>query len=91
MDRPYFCYLLRCRDGSLYTGWTTDLDRRLKAHNSGRGARYTRSRRPVELVYRESFPTRHEAMHRECEIKRMTREEKLRLIAGETETEIRRG
>ena len=75
-----YCYLLRCRDGSLYAGWTNDLDRRVQAHNSGRGAKYTRSRRPVELVYWESFPTRHEAMRRECELKAMTREEKLRLI-----------
>ena len=80
MEKLNYCYLLRCRDGSLYAGWTNDLERRVKTHNSGRGARYTRSRLPVELVYCESYPTRSEAMRRECELKAMTREEKLRLL-----------
>ena len=73
-------YILRCRDGSLYTGWTNDLERRVLAHNTGRGAKYTRSRRPVELVYFERFPDRMQAMRREREIKQMTRKEKLALI-----------
>ena len=78
-----YCYLLRCRDGSLYAGWTNDLDRRVRAHNSGRGAKYTRSRRPVELVYAERFETRREAMRREQELKAMTREQKLELIRAD--------
>ena len=75
-----YVYLLRCADGSLYCGWTTDLERRLKAHNSGTGAKYTRSRLPVELVYYEEYEERHEALSREWHIKRMSREEKLQLI-----------
>ena len=73
-------YILRCGDGSLYTGWTNDLEKRLKAHAAGRGAKYTRSRLPVELVYREALPDRGGAMRREAEIKRLTRGEKLALI-----------
>ena len=76
-----YTYILRCADGSLYTGWTNDLEKRLMAHNSGKGAKYTRSRRPVELMYYESFPTKSEAMHREAEIKKLSREEKLRLCS----------
>ena len=76
-----YTYILRCADGSLYTGWTIDLEKRLRAHNSGKGAKYTRSRRPVELMYYESFPTKSEAMHREAEIKKLSREEKLRLCS----------
>lgn len=79
------CYILRCRDGSLYTGWTNDLAERVRAHNEGRGARYTRSRRPVELVYYESFDTRAEAMSREWHIKRLSRAEKLKLIQAKTD------
>ena len=75
-----YTYILQCADGSLYTGWTNDLDRRLKAHNAGRGGKYTRSRRPVALVYQEAFETAREAMSREWHIKQLTREEKLRLI-----------
>ena len=77
-----FCYILRCADGTLYTGWTNDLARRLAAHNAGRGGKYTRARRPVELVYSEAFHTKEEAMSREWHLKRVTRQEKLRLIAG---------
>lgn len=77
-----FCYVLRCADGSLYTGWTKDLEQRLQTHNAGRGGKYTRSRLPVELVYREEFETKEEAMSREWHLKRLTRQEKLRLIAG---------
>ena len=75
-----YVYLLRCSDDTLYCGWTTDLEARIKAHNSGRGAKYTRPRLPVELVYYESFDDRHEAMSREWKIKRLSREEKLALI-----------
>lgn len=79
-----YTYILRCADGSLYTGWTNDLEKRLKAHNAGTASKYTRSRRPVELVYHESFDTKTEAMSREARIKLLAREEKLRLIRGET-------
>ena len=75
-------YILRCGDGSLYTGWTNDLPRRLAAHQQGRGGKYTRSRLPVSLVYCQVFATRQEAMHREWEIKQLSRAEKLRLIAA---------
>ncbi|WP_434309920.1 GIY-YIG nuclease family protein [Hominifimenecus sp. rT4P-3] len=73
-------YIVRCADGTLYTGWTTHLADRLKAHNAGSGAKYTRSRRPVELLYQETFSTKSEALKRECAIKRLTRTEKLALI-----------
>ena len=76
-----YTYILRCADGSLYTGWTNDLENRLRAHNEGKGAKYTRSRRPVELAYSESFATKSEAMRREAEIKKLSREEKLRLCS----------
>lgn len=72
--------MLKCRDGSLYTGWTTDLDKRVTCHNEGKGAKYTRARRPVELVYFEQFKTKEEAMRRECEIKKLSRKKKEELI-----------
>lgn len=81
-----YVYLLRCADGSLYCGWTTDPEARLKAHNSGMGAKYTRSRLPVELAWLEAHEDRHEALSWEWHVKRMSREEKLRLIRGENET-----
>jgi len=73
-------YILRCGDGTLYTGWTNDLERRLQAHAAGKGGKYTRSRLPVELVYTEDFATAREARSREWHIKRLTRDQKLRLI-----------
>ena len=76
----YFVYILRCGDGTLYTGITTDLERRVAAHNSGRGAKYTRSRLPVTPVYREKVPDKSAALRREREIKALTRAEKLKLI-----------
>ena len=75
-----YTYILKCSDGTLYTGWTNDLTKRLKAHNDGRGARYTKTRRPVVLAYYESFSSKEEAMRREYEIKQLTRKEKLKLI-----------
>lgn len=75
-----FTYILLCSDGTLYTGWTDDLEKRLAAHNSGKGAKYTRSRLPVRLVYSEEYENKREAMSREWHIKRMTREQKLQLI-----------
>ncbi len=77
-----YTYILRCGDGSLYTGWTNDLDKRIKAHKSGRGGKYTRAHAPVELVYVERFDTKTEAMSREWHIKRLKRKQKLALIEG---------
>ena len=77
-----YVYILRCGDGSLYTGYTTDLTARFKKHSAGKGAKYTRSRLPVELVYSEECDTGHDARSRECEIKRLSRAEKLLLIGG---------
>ena len=78
----YQVYILRCGDGTLYTGITNDLPRRLAAHGSGRGAKYTRSRLPVELVYQEAVPDRSAALQREAAIKRLDRRRKLALIAA---------
>ena len=76
-----FTYILVCADGTLYTGWTNDLEKRLAAHNAGKGAKYTRSRRPVRLFYYEEFEEKCEALRRECEIKRLPREKKIALAA----------
>jgi len=76
---PHFLYLVACADGSLYTGYTTDPSRRLAEHNSGRGSKYTRSRRPVRLVYLERRKSRAEALKREIQVKRMSRSQKLLL------------
>jgi putative endonuclease len=72
----YFCYMVRCNDGSYYTGWTLDPERRTKQHNSGKGAKYTRLHQPVELVYVEPQPDRETAMRRERSIKSMTHAKK---------------
>ncbi|MCI8504698.1 MAG: GIY-YIG nuclease family protein [Lachnospiraceae bacterium] len=85
VDLENYTYILKCSDGSLYTGWTNHLEQRITAHQSGQGARYTRSRRPVELVYWERFATKSEAMRREAAIKRMSRKDKLLLICGFTQ------
>lgn len=77
-----YTYLVQCADGSLYCGWTNHLDARVRAHNAGTGAKYTKSRRPVTLVYYEAFATKQEAMKREWAVKQLTRREKLELIAG---------
>lgn len=77
-----YTYILRCSDDTLYCGWTNDLKKRLASHNAGKGAKYTRSRHPVTLVYYETFETKEEAMSREFAIKRLSRKEKLKLIAG---------
>ena len=77
-----FVYMVECADQTLYTGWTTNIERRLKDHNAGRGAKYTRERGPVRLVYVEELPNRRAAMKRELEIKRMRRAKKLALIAN---------
>ena len=78
----YEVYILSCADGTLYTGIARDAERRLQVHNSGRGAKYTRSRLPVLLVYRETQPDKSAALRRESEIKRLSRTEKLWLIAA---------
>ncbi len=75
-----YVYMLRCRDGSLYTGWTNDLEKRLKAHNSGSASKYTRTRLPAELVYFEEWESKEAAMSREWHLKRLSRAEKLKLI-----------
>lgn len=74
-------YMVECSDGTLYTGWTTNLERRLKDHNAGRGSKYTRTRRPVRLVYTETQPDRRAALQRELQIKRLSRAKKLGLIS----------
>ncbi len=76
-----YTYILECGDGSLYTGWTNQLEKRIKQHQTGRGAKYTKTHLPVKLVYFESFPTKEEAMSREWAIKHLSRQEKLKLIA----------
>lgn len=75
-----YTYLLQCADGSIYCGWTNHLEARVQAHNLGKGAKYTKSRRPVRLVYYEVFATKQEAMRREWALKQLTRAEKLELI-----------
>ena len=75
-----YTYILKCIDETLYCGWTNDLEKRLKAHSSGKGAKYTRSRLPVALVYYEEFETAKEAQKREYQIKKLSRKEKLKLI-----------
>lgn len=85
MDKKSYVYILRCADGTLYTGWTTNPERRAKVHNVGKGAKYTRSRIPVELVYTEEFDNKVDAQKREYAIKQLTRAEKEILINGETD------
>lgn len=76
-----YTYMVRCKDGSLYTGWTTDVEKRVKCHNAGKGAKYTKPRLPVELVYFESFETKEEAMRREVAIKKLSKKRKELLVA----------
>ncbi len=76
----FYCYILECSDGTFYTGWTVDPPRREKQHNAGTGARYTRTRRPVKIVFIEEQADRNTAMKRELAIKRMPREQKKKLI-----------
>lgn len=75
-----YVYIVECRDGSWYTGWTNDVERRLKAHNGGKGAKYTKSRLPVRLIYTEEYETAVEAQRREWQIKRLTRAQKEMLV-----------
>ena len=75
-----YTYILECSDGTYYTGWTNDLEKRVKMHNAGKGAKYTKPRRPVVLAYYEAFQTKEEAMRREREIKQLSRKEKEQLV-----------
>ena len=84
--KTYYFYVLLCADGSFYGGFTDDVKARVATHNAGKGAKYTRSRRPVELVYLEQFETKEEAMRREYAIKHMTRRAKLGLVMSYKET-----
>lgn len=77
-----YTYIVKCSDGTLYTGWTNNLEKRMEAHNAGIGAKYTKPRRPVELVYYEMFQTKEEAMRREYAIKQLSRKEKLKLAGN---------
>jgi putative endonuclease len=82
---PFYCYIVKCSDGTFYTGWTTDPLRREKQHNAGTGARYTRMRRPVKMVYIEEQPDRTTAMKRELAIKRLARSAKSKLVNSQQE------
>ena len=82
-----YTYIVECADGSLYTGFTNDLEKRMKAHNEGKGAKYTRGRGPVTLVYFEEYETKEEAQSREWHIKQLTKKQKLALINGENAEE----
>jgi putative endonuclease len=81
---PCYCYIVECADGTYYTGWTTDPERRVATHNKGRGAKYTKMRLPVKLVYVEELPDRKSAMKREIAIKKMQRDGKQKLIEGKS-------
>lgn len=83
---PFYCYLLQCADGTFYAGWTTDPARREREHNAGQGARYTRQRRPVRLVYVEEVPDKPTALRREQELKRLPRKKKQALLQRPPET-----
>ena len=80
MKKKDCVYILECSDGTLYTGWTNDIDKRFKAHNDGKGAKYTKGRRPLKLVYLEELETKSEALKRENKIKKMTKDKKRQLI-----------
>lgn len=77
-----YTYIVKCSDGTLYTGWTNNLEKRIRDHNAGKGAKYTKSRCPIELVYYETFTTKEEAMRREYAIKQLERKEKMKLVEG---------
>ena len=79
-EKKHYIYIIQCADGTLYTGWTTDLEGRMETHNSGAGAKYTRGRGPVRLLYSETFETKGEALKREIKIKKMDRDRKIKLM-----------
>lgn len=82
MEMNWYLYILRCGDGTLYTGITTDVEKRLEAHRAGKGAKYTRGRLPLELVYRECCENHSHALKRELAVKKLTRQEKEKLVAS---------
>ena len=82
MEEKHFAYILECADGTYYTGYTNDLEKRVATHNAGKGGKYTRARLPVSLVYHECFDTKNEAMSREWAIKQLSRKEKENLVKG---------
>ena len=86
-----YTYIVRCKDGTLYTGWTNNLEKRIKDHNTGKGAKYTKSRRPVVLAYYEEFQTKEEAMKRECAIKKLGRSQKEELMSQGESGDMKKG
>ena len=90
MDHKAYMYVLECRDGSYYTGYTTDVRRRLAVHNSGKGAKYTRARLPVKLIYAQGFSSKEEAMSAEALLKRKKRPQKVRYINENREKNLLR-
>ena len=87
MESQWYLYILRCKDNTLYTGITTDVEKRLEAHRSGKGAKYTRGRAPLELVYRETCGSHSEALKREAEIKKLSRQSKELLLQTQNNSE----
>ena len=87
METQWYLYILRCKDNTLYTGITTDVEKRLEAHRSGKGAKYTRGRAPLELVYRESCGSHSDALKREAEIKKLSRQVKELLVKSQIDSE----
>ena len=79
----FYVYILKCKDNTLYTGFTVNLEKRIKTHNKGIGSKYTRGRIPVKLIYKEEYMTKSEALKREYEIKKLTKEQKINIIKGE--------
>lgn len=88
MGNNYYVYILQCNDGTLYTGYTNDLQKRIEKHEKGQGAKYTRGRGPFQLVYTENFPNKRMALKREYEIKKLTRKEKLALISTNLKEDV---
>ena len=87
METQWYLYILRCKDNTLYTGITTDVEKRLEAHRSGKGAKYTRGRAPLELVYRENCGSHSDALKREAEVKKLSRQEKELLVNSQVDSE----
>ncbi|MBR4026932.1 MAG: GIY-YIG nuclease family protein [Lachnospiraceae bacterium] len=87
-EKQNYTYMVRCKDNSLYIGWTNDLEKRIKAHNEGKGAKYTRPRRPVELVYYEAFATKQEAMSREYHLKKLNHRQREQLVQNKSVTNL---
>lgn len=86
--KVYYTYLVVCRDGSLYTGYTDQLSKRMRQHNCGKGAKYTRSRRPIQLLWWDKFSTKRQAMQREAAVKKWNRQQKLQLLSWEQQSKV---